>query len=169
MNYSPINCSGSSKNDFWLFNSNQEVWYWMAGPSSTNASPVFSTISGIEDQTGYPGAMQDAYCYINPSGSLNLFGPSSTWRYSSTSKYWTSLSQGTVTNSVYGQANIKSVGSKMSFRWNQPFVINNDLVMLFGGNTSLGVVDELWIFDPCSQVYFSHFWLTSKLIPSFFQ
>jgi hypothetical protein len=158
------------RNDLWYFNTNQQYWYWISGSSLLNANASTAPI-GVESQFISPGSMQDSFCYCDSTNSLRLFGPTSDWRmrFSSSKAYWALLSQGSVTT-IYGQPNVKAVGSKMSQRWGIALIVNSNqnpaMTVSIAGNTSLGVTNEVWLNDPCSQVthyVFHRYYLTTSI------
>jgi hypothetical protein len=63
----------TSLNDLWCFDPATLEWTWVSGNSSGNQGGVYGT-KGMAEPSNVPGARTDAVSWVDPLGSLWLFG-----------------------------------------------------------------------------------------------
>lgn len=151
-------------NDLWFYNSQNNIWTWLAGSKLVNQSGNYGTINQYAG-SNLPGSRSEAVGWVSPEGRLYLFGGqgydstgasgklNDLWVFDPTLVQWKYIAGSTTVGSLghYGSAsdvaNIPSARSG-SVSWKT----DNAVVYLFGGdgigNTGTpGKLNDLWRYN----------------------
>jgi N-acetylneuraminic acid mutarotase len=154
-------------NDLWEYAPSTGEWTWISGVNIANASGVYGT-QGTASASIAPGARQAASSWIDSSSNLWLLGGygydssgdlgylNDLWQYSPSTKEWTWISGGNVTNAsgVYGtQSTASAVNVPGARQAANSWIDSSGNLWLFGGygydsTGDLGALNDLWQFSP---------------------
>ena len=153
-------------NDLWQFSPSTQLWTWVNGGSTDNATGVYGT-EGSASAGAVPGSRQAASAWGDSSGNLWLFGGAGydstgalgplndLWRYNPSSGLWTWVSGGSGANATgaYGTQGAVSPSTVPGARQAaNSWVDSSGHLWLFGGagyaSTANGYLNDLWQFVP---------------------
>ncbi len=146
---------------------NVRAWAWISGSNAAFPTGVYGT-KGVPSPSNVPGGRRGAVSWKDSDGRFWLFGGdgldsggymgplNDLWTFDSASGQWTWVSGSEFRHEpgTYGTQGIPDPtnvpGAKTSaVAWCDP----NGHVWLFGGGGSLGVLNDLWKYDPISGLW----------------
>jgi gliding motility-associated-like protein len=153
---------GNLHSDLWKFDPVANQWAWMSGEKTTNHAPRFAEPQ-IPNENANPGSRFRMTTWTDKENNLWLFGGegygnnnsgvlNSMWRYSIEDNTWT-FEKGVLSTSpaaeygTRGEANSNNTpaGTAGGDGWKNEL----DNLFVFGGQTSQGMVNQLWKFTGC--------------------
>jgi N-acetylneuraminic acid mutarotase len=162
----PINDIGWL-NDLWFYDPELNVYTWMGGSSTINATGVYG-IKGEASTSHIPGARSSSSYWTDHDGNLWLFGGyesfefnNDLWKFNPTTLEWTWVSGNNFQNSpgVYGELGVpdptNSIGAR---RYTDGRIDQDGIVWVFGGdghdiNALRGQLNDLWKYDPATNIW----------------
>jgi hypothetical protein len=153
-------------NDLWSYNPTTELWTWVGGASTPNATGVYGT-QGTAAASNVPGARMGGSAWLDGSGNVWLFGGmglgqggltqqyNDLWEYSPANGQWTWVGGSNAPNAagVYGTQRAGAAGNSPGARasavsWKDP----SGNFWLFGGYGygqagTVGDLNDLWEYD----------------------
>jgi N-acetylneuraminic acid mutarotase len=153
-------------NDLWEFSPTAKTWTWVSGSNTGNAPGTYGT-QGTPSSGDAPGARSGAASWIDTSGNLWLFGGSGLdstgqngglptslndlWEFSPSAKTWTWVDGSNLINAtgVYGTLGTPSTSNVPGSRYSAVgWTDSSGNFWLFGGQTGLGDLNDLWEYQP---------------------
>ena len=157
-------------NDLWEYNTSTNLWTWMGGSDTYEASGVYGT-QGIAAATNIPGARSLPKVWLDSSGNVWLFGGigydstgtfgylNDLWEYNPSANQWTWMGGSSSHNQagIYGTlgapsaANVPGSRSGISVWTDQ-----NGNFWLLGGygydaTGTLGYQNDMWEYSPATN------------------
>ncbi len=156
-------------NDLWKYDPAGLEWTWVSGSKTKNQSGIYGT-QGIAAPSNVPGARQSAVIWLDPNGTIWLFGGSGLdsthtfghlndlWQYDPTTLEWTWVSGSNTQNQsgTYGTQGVAAPSNVPGARdsavsWLDP----SGTLWLFGGGGydsagNYGYLNDLWQYDPAT-------------------
>lgn len=153
-------------NDLWVYQPTSNQWQFLAGSAFLQRSYGRYGNKGISDNDVFPGAREGGLLVQTTDGGVWLMGGkgfskkgqlgflNDLWKYDPVSKQWVWLT-GTDTvnqNGVYGTRGVSNPNNSPRARsngsiWTDP----SGSVWLFGGNSSAGLLNDFWRFQPATN------------------
>jgi N-acetylneuraminic acid mutarotase len=154
-------------NDLWRYSPGTDLWTWMSGSQTFNASGVYAAAENV------PGARTAAVTWTDNAGNLWLFGGAGfdsiggngvlndLWRYSPSTNLWTWMSGSDTAgaNGVYGTLGTAAAGNvpgarSMAVSWTD----SAGNLWLFGGygngpSQAVGDLNDLWQYSPITKMW----------------
>ncbi len=154
-------------NDLWNYDPASEVFTWMGGSSSIDASGVYG-IKGEASVAHVPGARSSSAYWSDSDGNFWLFGgyesfeyKNDLWKFNPNTLEWTWVSGNNFQNSpgIYGEMGVPNASNSIGARRYMDGRIDKDgNVWVFGGNghdaeAQLGFMGDLWKYDPATNIW----------------
>jgi N-acetylneuraminic acid mutarotase len=152
----------SFHNDLWVYDPATNISTWMKGDSSKNVNPVYGTL-GVPDNDNRPGERRSMASWYDNNGNLWLYGgqkmknqdgPSVSiqddlWKYNISSGQWTWHGSAHGTPNDYGTMGVPSPSNSPIGRYGQKgWTDASNNLLMFGGNSHVGVFNDIWKYDP---------------------
>lgn len=156
--------------DLWMYNPTTNMWTWMKGPNTLDATGVYGT-QNLQAPSNFPGGRFGSATWYE-TGFLWLFGGTGyattntlgrlndLWKYSTSSNQWTWVSGANTTDNiaVYGTFSVSATSNMPSSRSFPGFFKSNTAgkLILFGGQgystvpgnpPPAGFLNDMWEFN----------------------
>lgn len=153
------------KSDLWKYNILANQWTWVKGDTAGGKPPRFGT-QGISNPLNNPGGKYETNAtWVDSNNNLWLFGGfgfdslnnfgywNTLWKYNIPSNQWTWISGDNYRNAAanYGIKGVSNSTNKPSGRYAYSKWIKNDTLWLFGGESNLGKLNDLWCYSISSD------------------
>lgn len=155
-------------NDLWEFDPATSEWAWMSGSETGSQIGVYGTL-GAPAAGNVPGARYGAVSWTDSSGHLWLFGGygldvygqmngalSDLWEFDPATSEWTWMGGSDRVNqgAVYGTLGMAAAGNTPGGRYGTAsWIDSSGHLWLFGGNNYYGDSNDLWEFDPGTDLW----------------
>jgi hypothetical protein len=142
---------GGVLNDLWEFNPTTQMWTWISGSSTPGAASVYGK-RGVPSINNTPSARAGSIGWIDGGGNLWLFGGgvNDLWKFNPSATTWTWVSGCGPNNVDCFPASNMPAGRTDATSW---IDINGNLWMYGGDEGGAGSLDDLWEFNPSTQVW----------------
>ncbi|MGD0567966.1 MAG: kelch repeat-containing protein [Candidatus Sulfotelmatobacter sp.] len=156
-------------NDLWEFNPSSEEWTWVSGSSTVQGAEVaIYGAMGVAAPGNVPRGFAEATGWADSNGNLWLFGGyaydgtgsegygwyNNLWKFDPGTAEWTWVSGGGPNNDqpgVYGMEGVPSPANVPGSRSGAvSWIDSSGKLWLFGGNSGVGLFNDLWNFNPTS-------------------
>jgi hypothetical protein len=155
-------------NDLWEFYPSLGEWAWMGGSSTVNQSGVYGTL-GTPAAANIPVSRNNASSWTDSSGHFWLFGGNDggtcndgsgcwlndLWEFNPSTNQWAWMGGSSTVNQsgVYGTLGTPAAGNIPGSRYNaSSWTDSSGHLWLFGGGNLYGVLNDLWEYQPPSQL-----------------
>ncbi|MFZ0285375.1 MAG: kelch repeat-containing protein [Terriglobales bacterium] len=149
-------------NDLWKFDPATNIWTWISGSSTFDATSVYGT-QGVPASSNIPGGRESAISWSDNAGNLWLYGGlmyggsefSDLWEYSPANNTWTWLS-GSMVPDVAGAYGTQGIPGASNFPGSRDAAAGwtdhaGDLWLFGGGQEDSqggGTLNDLWRYQP---------------------
>jgi N-acetylneuraminic acid mutarotase len=157
-------------NDLWDFNIASKEWTWMSGSNTVQEAQVavYGTL-GVPAPGNVPRGFAGATGWVDSSGNLWLLGGTAVdgtgsegygfynnlWEFSPSTSEWTWVSGGGPNDNqpgVYGTKGVPSMTNVPGSRTGAvSWIDSSGSLWLFGGESGVGRLNDLWNFSPTSR------------------
>lgn len=163
--------SSGCLDDLWTFSPMTNIWTWVGGSNTINATAVYGT-QGSAATGNTPGGRCDAASWTDSSGNLWLFGGyaaysaksdgvlNDLWEYTAATGAWAWISGSNMLNAAgaYGALGVAAAGNSPGARESASMWADaSGNLWLFGGYGSsagsFGPYNDLWSFNPSTSMW----------------
>lgn len=146
-------------NDLWKFNPNTNLWTWVSGDNTTNASGNYGTM-GVSGSTNMPGARSESQGWVGANGDLWLFGGiyfgnyfNDLWKFDVALGQWVWMDGNSTVNALSSYGNLGITANSNDPGARSAAVSWSDLagdLWLFGGRSQAGRFNDGWKYTVSS-------------------
>jgi hypothetical protein len=150
-------------NDLWKYNIANNQWTWISGSNARKQNGTYGTL-GTAAPSNIPGARYGAISWADASGNFWLFGGigfdstatvaqplNDLWEFTIANNQWTWMSGSNLTGQTgtYGTQGTPAPGNVPGNRdFGVSWTDESGNFWLFGGETSTGAFNDLWMYTP---------------------